>query len=164
VNEPVELPKTEEPLEELQTELVSMRDQAPEASRSPATVAFWLRLAYAVEFLIALIAILNVWSEVGGQGHLDLMPWYVKLACILSLAWCCVKFTASLVEQKEIWRPRSIAWLAGMLLVGIAMGGITYYYHLHEEPEGDDEDTTAASVQITSPGVILNVAYPGRNG
>jgi hypothetical protein len=108
------------------------------------------------------MAILNVWSEVGGQGHLDLMPWYVKLACMLSLAWCCVKLTASLVEQKQIWTPRTIAWLIGLLLVGIAMGGITYYYHLHEEPPDDNEDNTAAFVHITSPGVILNVAYAGR--
>jgi len=39
-----------------------------------------LRLAYATQFLIALIAVFVLWSEVGGQVHLDLMPWYFKLA------------------------------------------------------------------------------------
>jgi hypothetical protein len=37
------------------------------------------RLAYVAEFLLALIAIWTLWSQVGGQGHLDLMPWYDKL-------------------------------------------------------------------------------------
>jgi len=39
-----------------------------------------LRLAYATQFVIALIAVFVLWSEVGGQVHLDLMPWYFKLA------------------------------------------------------------------------------------
>ena len=34
---------------------------------------YWLRLAFVAEFLLALVAILEVWSEVGGQNHLDLM-------------------------------------------------------------------------------------------
>ena len=51
-----------------------------------------LRLAYATQFLIAVIAIYVLWSQVGGQSHLDLMPWYVKLglgagaACIGCIA------------------------------------------------------------------------------
>src|SRR5271166_1608903 len=39
-----------------------------------------LRLAYATQYLIALIAVFVLWSQVGGQSHLDLMPWFVKLA------------------------------------------------------------------------------------
>ena len=38
-----------------------------------------LRLAYTTQFLLALLAIFVVWSEIGGQSHLDLMPWYLKL-------------------------------------------------------------------------------------
>jgi len=38
-----------------------------------------LRLAYATQYLIAVIAVFVLWSQVGGQSHLDLMPWYVKL-------------------------------------------------------------------------------------
>jgi hypothetical protein len=33
-----------------------------------------LRLAYTTLYLIAIIAVFVVWSQVGGQGHLDLMP------------------------------------------------------------------------------------------
>jgi hypothetical protein len=123
----------------------------------PAAVAWrpsWLRLAYALEFFIALIAIISLWSEIGGEGHLDLMPWHVKLACILGLAWCSVRFTAGIVEQKEVWTLRTITWFAGILLFCVAMGGITYYYHLHETPEDGDEDTTAA-VSIRGPSALV---------
>ena len=173
MNEPLELPQGEEQLAELTAELLSVETPAPAVMDLSVVVPSWLRLAYAVEFLIALIAILNLWSEVGGQGHLDLMPWYIKLACILGLAWCCVRFTAGIVEQRKVWTGRTIAWFAGILLFGIAMGGITYYYHLHEEPEDDDEDTSAASVRIVvqppaiqalvTPGVILNDALRGED-
>ena len=40
---------------------------------------YWSRLAFVTEFLVALVAILELWSQVGGQSHLDLMPWYTKL-------------------------------------------------------------------------------------
>jgi hypothetical protein len=158
LNEPLDLPKTQEPLTELTVELLPLESPAEEGTTPPVVVAavavVWLRLAYAVEFLVALLAILNVWSEVGGQGHLDLMPWYIKFVCIFGLAWCSVKFTAGMVEQSKVWTRRTIAWFAGILLFGIAMGGITYYYHLHEEPEDDNEDTSAASIRITTPGVF----------
>src|ERR1700685_3700649 len=75
-----------------------------------------LRLAYAVEFLVAMIAIISLWSEVGGEGHLDLMPWYTKLGCILGLALCSIRITAGLVEQQRIWTGRAIGWFTGSLL------------------------------------------------
>jgi hypothetical protein len=168
VNEPLELAKTEEPLPELTEALLAVEAPVlvempvPEGTEPPPVAPSWLRLAYAVEFLIALIATLNMWSEIGGQGHLDLMPWYIKLACIVGLAWCCVRFTAGIVEQNKVWTRRSIAWFAGILLVGVAMGGITYYYHLHEEPEDDQEDTTAASIRIVTPGAFLYDARKGK--
>lgn len=161
MNEPLDLPKTEEPLPELTAELLSVEAPVQEEVGPPGAVPSWLRLGYAVEFLVALIAILNLWSEVGGQGHLDLMPWHIKLACVVGMAWCCVGFTAGIVKQSKVWTRRTIAWFAGILLFGIAMGGITYYYHLHEAPDDDDEDTTAASMPIVTPGVYF---YDARNG
>ena len=163
MNEPLELPPTEEALSELTAEVLSLEKPAP--APEP-IVPSWLRLAYAVEFLVALIAILSLWSEIGGQGHLDLMPWHIKLFCIFGLAWCCVRFTAGIVEQNKVWTRRTIAWFSGILLFGIAMGGITYYYHLHEEPEDDEEDTTAASLQLlrtSTHGVFLHDASQGRD-
>ena len=112
----------------------------------------WLRLAYSVEFILALIAIISLWSEVGGEGHLDLMPWYIKLGCILGLAWCSVRFTAGIVEQQKVWTRRTVGWFAGILFFCVVMGGITYYYHLHEQSDDDDDDTTAATAKVVSVG------------
>lgn len=128
------------------------------AEASPPLVAAgpaWLRLAYALEFLIALVAIISLWSEIGGEGHLELMPWYIKLGCIVGLAWCSVRFTAGIVEQQRIWTRRTLGWFTGILLFCIAMGGITYYYHLHEEQDDEDEDTTAAAVNISNRGTFF---------
>ena len=56
-----------------------------------------LRLAYATQFLIAVIAVFMLWSQVGGQGHLDLMPWYLKLALGAGAAFAVVKATMAAV-------------------------------------------------------------------
>jgi hypothetical protein len=115
--------------------------RVPNPALSPAG---WLRLAYAFEYLIAVLTIFTVWSEIGGQGHLDLVPWYTKLACVLGLAWCCIRFTAGMVEHSRAWNRHSIGWFLGLIFLAVAMGSITYYYHLHEEPSDDANDTTAA--------------------
>jgi hypothetical protein len=113
----------------------------------------WLRLAYAFEFLIALLVAVVLWTQAGGQGHLDLMPWYIKLACIGLLAWCAVRLTAAMVEQPKAWNRASRLWLASVLLVAIVMGAVTYYVHLHEAPdESDTDETSTTSVQNRSLG------------
>jgi hypothetical protein len=164
VDEGLELPKTEErlpglppePGQELNAETLAEASPVP-APLSPSSLnPSWLRLAYALEFLIALIAIISVWSEIGGEGHLDLMPWYTKLGCIVGLAWCCVRFTAGIVEQQQVWTRRTLAWFVGIVLFCIAMGGITYYYHLHEESDDGDDDTAAAVRNITSLGTFFD--------
>jgi hypothetical protein len=125
-------------------------ESAPEETAAPAWEGpSWLRMAYALEFLLALIAVFTVWSEVGGQGHMDLLPWYIKLGCSLSLAWCSVRFTAAIVEHEKAWNQHTAVWFMGMILVAIAMGSITYYYHLHEVPdEPDNEDNTSTSLVL----------------
>lgn len=134
----------------------AVEESRPELSVLPSPLnPSWLRLAYAIEFFIALIAIISLWSEIGGEGHLDLMPWFVKLGCILGLAWCCVRFTAGIVEQQRFWTPRSVRWFVGILLFCFVMGGITYYYHLHEELDDGDDDTTAAAANIGKLGIFF---------
>lgn len=118
-----------------------------EAEPPEATTPSWLRFAYCLEFLIAIIAVVMLWSQVGGQGHMDLLPWYTKLACIVSMSWFCVRFTAALVEQRKVWNRHTAIWFTGILLMALIMGGIVYYYHLHEVPdETDSEDSTAQVV------------------
>jgi hypothetical protein len=119
----------------------------------------WLRLAYTLEFLLAIDATLSLWSQVGGQGHLDLLPWYSKLILVTALAWCVVGLTISLVEQPHVWTGRTVRWFAGLLLVALAMGLITFWYHLHEvTDEQDPGDTTSTSVSIAHPGGSIKPA------
>jgi hypothetical protein len=144
VDEQLEQTEVEEKLPEVG--LDGAMEAAP--AQPAAAGVHWLRLAYSFEFLIAVVAILALWSEVGGQGHLDLMAWHIKLACVLSLAWCSVRFTASIVERPKVWNSRSTGWFLGMIALVIAMAAITYYYHLHEEPDQDtDEPSPTANVQ-----------------
>ena len=161
MNERLEEPRTEEALAELSP------NAAPE--QAPTTAAWegpsWLRMVYALEFLIALIAIFTVWSEVGGQGHMDLLPWYIKLGCSLSLGWCSVRFTAAIVEHEKAWNHHTVVWFAGMILVAMAMGGITYYYHLHEVPdEPDSDENTSTSLVLPDSAWATNRYCDRQNG
>ena len=147
VNEGLEVAKPEE---------VAAEPHATDAS-GPAPAATWqgpswLRLAYSFEFLIALLTVFTFWGEVGGQSHLDMMPWYLKLACGLGMAWCSVRFTAGLVEEQKAWNRRSARWFSGLILIATIMAGITYYYHLQEaQDQQDSDDTTATSVKVAAP-------------
>jgi hypothetical protein len=104
-----------------------------------------LRLVYAFEFLIALLAIFTAWSEVGGQAALDLMHWGWKLGLSLGLAGAIVAYTAALISEESIWTLRSTRWLTAIIVMAIAMGGVTYYYVMQEEAtESDESGTTSA--------------------
>ncbi|MEQ1886884.1 MAG: hypothetical protein ABL967_17615 [Bryobacteraceae bacterium] len=106
---------------------------------------YLLRLAYAFLFLFAVIAIWTTWSQVGGQGHLDLMPWYTKLLLSVSLSWVTVLGTAAAVRQDRPWNRATLLYLLLGMLLATAMGVVTYYYHEHEEDLNSEEplDTTA---------------------
>jgi hypothetical protein len=104
-----------------------------------------LRIAYVCEFLLALLAISVVWSQVGGQDHLDLMPWYDKFALIFALALVTVVGTVAAVSRERAWNGISIACLAMALLILCAMGAVTYYYHLHEDQDQDSDSTTGVA-------------------
>lgn len=108
---------------------------------------YLLRLAYISEFLLAVIAILSLWPQVGGQGHLDLMPWYTKLALTAGLALAIVMGTASAVAHDRAWNAKTVAAFLLGLMLAAGMGAATYYYHLHEN---DDADTTGAQDGVTT--------------
>jgi len=98
-----------------------------------------LRVVYAIEFLMALVATLDVWREVGGQGHLDLMPWYVKFFLAVGLSGAVVKLTAVSVGG---CRRGLFLWASIVVLFLVAGGLVTYYYHLNEPADGEEEGTT----------------------
>ena len=100
------------------------------------------RIVYAFEFLVALVAIFTVWSEVGGQAALDLMHWGWKLGLSLALAVAFVLYTAALASEESIWTARSARWLAVMLIIFVGMGVVTYYYAMEADAGESDESGT----------------------
>jgi hypothetical protein len=103
-----------------------------------------LRLAYATQFLIALIAVFVLWSEVGGQVHLDLMPWYFKLAFGAGAAFAMVKATAAAVSHEHPWNGQTLKWLGIMLALLVGCGLASYYCHMYlESDEGDDQQESS---------------------
>jgi hypothetical protein len=105
----------------------------------------FIRAAYAIEFLVGVAAVFTAWSQVGGQYHLDLMPWYWKLVCPAALAASLVMATASSVSEEKPWNRRSAGWLAAAFAVFLFMGWLTYYIHTTEPPEEDSDIMTSAS-------------------
>src|SRR5450756_593784 len=104
-----------------------------------------LRLAYSTQFLIALMAVFVLWSQVGGQSHLDLLPWSVKLVLGLAAAYGVVRATAASVSGDRAWNGHAVRWLGFTLAVLAACGYATYYAHmnLEESDEADQpQDTT----------------------
>src|SRR5450755_4744874 len=110
-----------------------------------------LRLAYSTQFLIALIAVFVLWSQVGGQSHLDLLPWSVKLALGLAAAYGVVRATAASVSSDRAWNGQTVRWLGLTLAVLAACGYASYYAHLNlEETDEEDQqaDTTVSHLQV----------------
>jgi hypothetical protein len=107
-----------------------------------------LRLAYTTQFLIALIAIFLLWSQVGGQGHLDLMPWYWKLGLGTGTAFCAVKATAAAVNSKLTWNGKTLKWFGLMLALLLACGLASYYAHVYFEEDNNDQDQDNSSLSM----------------
>src|SRR5579875_2878052 len=104
-----------------------------------------LRVLYAFEFLIALIAIFTAWSEIGGQGALDLMNWGWKLGLSFGLAAAIVAYTAALLAQDSIWTLRTARWLA-IIIVLLAVIGIVSYYYAMQVDTGEPDDNNTISM------------------
>ncbi len=105
-----------------------------------------LRLVYALEFLLALVAIFTAWSEIGGQAVLDLMHWGWKLSLSLLLAGAIVGFSAAIVTGENFWNPRSVRWSMALLACLSAMALVTYYYALQIDAGEPDEGGTVCAI------------------
>jgi len=124
-----------------------------------------LHALYAIEFLVATLAVFTVWREVGGQGHLDYMAWYWKLGIGLPAAYAIVQLTIATTLQRSSQRRRLLLWAGVLLALTIGAGAITYYYHVNEPGEDDEEEqgdiTPAALVQLR-PGKVIAGAHEFR--
>jgi hypothetical protein len=116
-----------------------------------------LRLAFTIEFLVALVAIFETWSMAGEQSHLDLMPWYAKLGFSLGLSLVVVMGTASAMAHDRAWNAKTMACLLLGLMLVAGMGVTTYYYHVHEnddQPAAADDDSLTLLRRV-EPGWVL---------
>jgi len=104
-----------------------------------------LRLAYTTQFLLALLAVFELWSQVGGQSHLDLMPWYLKLVLGAGAALATVRATAAAVSHERPWNGQTLRWLGILAALLIGCGLASYYYHVYEEQQDQEDDTVSSS-------------------
>jgi hypothetical protein len=117
-----------------------------------------LRLAYATQFLIALIAVFFVWEEVGGPYHLDLMPWWLKLGLGTGVAYAAVRATAASVAGDSVWNRTTLRWCAAMVALAIGCAVANYYCNLYGE-EDDQQDGS-----VTSLAAVLATGRVARSG
>src|SRR5215472_17870186 len=108
-----------------------------------------LRLAYTTQFLVALLAVFEAWSQIGGQNHLDLMLWYLKLVLGGGAAFATVKATASAVSHERPWNGRSLRWAGILLVLLVGCGLASYYFHLYGEQDEDQQDESLTSYVLT---------------
>jgi hypothetical protein len=107
-----------------------------------------LRPLLIVEFLIAIQAIFTLWSQVGGQYHLDLMFWPWKLGLSMAAAGLIVAITANVARNEGQITRRALLFCSFLIAVLLAAGVVTYYYHVNE-PADQDEDQDDSPVKIS---------------
>ena len=103
-----------------------------------------------VEFLIAIQVVFTFWSQVGGQYHLDLMYWPWKFGISVLMALVITGITAALVRSEGAM-TRRVYLLGALLLATIAVAGcVTYYFHLNEPADEDDQGDTQPTISKLS--------------
>jgi len=104
-----------------------------------------LRLAYATQFLIAIIAVFVLWSQVGGQSHLDPLPWFVKLGLGVGAAFAAVKATVEAVSGETAWHRGTLKWCGILLalLVGCGMASLYSHNYLESDEPAEEESLTS---------------------
>jgi hypothetical protein len=104
-----------------------------------------LHVLYAIEFLIALVAVYTVWSQVGGQGHLDYMAWFWKAGIGFAAAYGTVRLTMTMASNGPDRRRRMIGWVLVLATLTVCAGLVTYYYHFNEPQDENDQVTATAT-------------------
>ena len=116
-----------------------------------------LRVVYAFEFLLAVVAIFTAWSEIGGQSALDVMPWAWKSSLSMALAISIVGLTAALAATDNFWTLRSARWLMAVLVCLLIAGLVTDYYALQIDVGDSEESGTISRIVVESPLACLTV-------
>jgi hypothetical protein len=115
-----------------------------------------LRPLLLVEFLIALQVVFTVWSQVGGQYHLELMFWPWKLGVAVASAALIVAITANLVRSDGQITRRTLLFCSCLIVVLVLAGAVTWYYHVNEPADQEDEQDEPSRIsRIVLPGASL---------
>jgi hypothetical protein len=115
-----------------------------------------LRPLLVVEFLIAVQVWLTFWSQVGGQYHLDLMFWPWKFGLTVAAAWLICAITANLLYNEGRVTRRAVAYGTVLGMVMVVAGAVTYYYHMNEPSDDqDDGDGQTTVTELWSPRIRL---------
>jgi hypothetical protein len=109
-----------------------------------------LRPFLILEFLVAIDAVYTLWSEVGGQVHLDLMFWPWKLVLGVGAAALITLITGQLARNDGRLTRRALMFCSLLIALVLTAGVVTYYYHLNEPTEQDDDSDEDAPAQISS--------------
>ena len=84
-------------------------------------------------------------ERIGGQGHLDLMPWYLKLGLGVGAAFAIVKAASAAVSSKQAWNGATLRWCGILLVLLVVCGLASYYEHVYGQDDEDDDDETVNS-------------------
>lgn len=121
-----------------------------------------LRLAYIAVFLIALMAVFTAWSQVGGQGHLDLVPWSLKLVLGAGAAYAITRAASAAVAGERGWNGHSVKWLGLALATLFLCGMASFYAHNNLEDNSDESDESGAAISsyLRKPLVVPAILLP----
>src|SRR5262249_32718174 len=111
------------------------------------------RLAYAALFLLAIIAVFTLWGQVAGQGHVDLLPWYVRLVLGCAAAFAFSRATYFASKHEEAWNGATLKWGGIFLALLLGCGMAAYFAHLYLEEETDDAEQSVQSL-MTPPRIV----------
>ncbi len=125
------------------------------------------------EFLLAIQVWLTLWSQVGGQYHMDLMFWPWKLGLTVAAAGLVTAITAELFRSSDSFSRRAIVYAGLLVAVTFTAGIVTYYYHMNEPADDQDDNNTPTVTSLLEfgnsipargcEGIVVNPTRPGKH-
>jgi hypothetical protein len=121
-----------------------------------------LRPFLVLEFLIAIDAVFTLWSEAGGQYDLDLMFWPWKIGLGLGASTLIVLITAQMARNGGAFTRRARVQASLLVVMVLLAGMVTYYYHINEpaDPNDDSDDAPAQMTHIGWNGLNFAIVVP----
>jgi hypothetical protein len=93
--------------------------------------------------------VFEVWSQVGGQTHLEALPWHIKLGLGAGVAFAAAKATAEAVSAERAWHRGTLKWCSILLglLVGCGMASLYSHNFLENDQPAEEETVTSWEYQ-----------------